>query len=332
VSQLWSTPYGNAILAKTVLFAAVVAVAAASHGRPGRRALLTEGTILLGLVAGVAVLTGLRPGRDVLRVLAAPARPPAFVTAGEAGDYAVGVALTAEASSVRARATVLGQQGPAGGLTVTIASSGHVVRADACGTGCYEASLPVRRPDTLVVSVERKGTARLRVPKRWPPPRATTIVTRATRTFRQLRSLEIVSHLASSATIATTTLWKLEAPNSLSGLERETGAGEVIIGDRRWDRDTRDARWVASPQTPLRQPTPPWPPLFRNAHVLRAGTVRGRAAWIVTFYDPRTPAWFTAAVDRKTYRTYWMDMIATAHFMHEDYRGFDAPLTIRPPR
>jgi hypothetical protein len=52
----------------------------------------------------------------------------------------------------------------------------------------------------------------------------------------------------------------------------------------------------------------------------------------VTFFDPNTPAWFTAAVDRKSHRTYWMDMIATAHFMHEDYRSFDRPLRITPPR
>jgi hypothetical protein len=47
--------------------------------------------------------------------------------------------------------------------------------------------------------------------------------------------------------------------------------------------------------------------------------------------DPATPAWYTVAIDNATGRARFMDMIATAHFMHEEYRGFDAPLTIRPP-
>jgi hypothetical protein len=45
-----------------------------------------------------------------------------------------------------------------------------------------------------------------------------------------------------------------------------------------------------------------------------------------------TPAWFTIHLDPNSGRTYAMDMIATAHFMREDYRGFNAPLAIVPPR
>ena len=68
VSQLWSTSYGNAILVKTVLFATVIAIAAAAHRRPRRQALLAEGAILFVLLGAVAVLVGLRPGRDVQTV------------------------------------------------------------------------------------------------------------------------------------------------------------------------------------------------------------------------------------------------------------------------
>src|SRR5262249_6160387 len=80
VSQLWTTSYGKAILVKSVLFLAVVGLAAAARGRPCRRSIAVESVLLFALVAAVAVLIGLRPGRDQLAQGAAPTQP-AFVTA-----------------------------------------------------------------------------------------------------------------------------------------------------------------------------------------------------------------------------------------------------------
>jgi hypothetical protein len=157
-------------------------------------------------------------------------------------------------------------------------------------------------------------------------------VNRATRAFRGLRSVTFRSHLASTPTLQTTTLWKMKAPNLLSGDELGTGSGTVIIGSRRWDRDSAKEPWVESPQIPIRQPSTPWAGRVRDAHVLGSTTVRGRPAWLVSFTDPQTPVWFTIAVDQATGLTYSMDMIAAAHFMHEDYRDFNAPLAITPPR
>jgi hypothetical protein len=176
------------------------------------------------------------------------------------------------------------------------------------------------------------STASLRVPELWPAPSAEPIVQRASRVFRGLRSVVVRSHLASTPTIATTTIWKMQAPNRLEGRELRTGVGTVLIGRRRWDRDSATAPWVEGPQVPIRQPSVPWVGAVRDAHILGTGTVRGRPVWFVSFDDPATPAWFTIAVDRQSGRTYSMDMTATAHFMHEDYRGFNSPLVIRPPR
>jgi hypothetical protein len=142
----------------------------------------------------------------------------------------------------------------------------------------------------------------------------------------------VVSTLAAAPGNGTTTLWKMQAPDRLDGRELGTGAGAVIIGHRRWDRDSAREPWVESPQTPLHQPSPPWPPGFEDAHVVGSTVLHGRRLAVVSFLDPVTPSWFAIDVDPATGRTYAMDMIATAHFMHEDYRGFDAPLTIRPPR
>ena len=53
---------------------------------------------------------------------------------------------------------------------------------------------------------------------------------------------------------------------------------------------------------------------------------------VLSFYDPQTPAFFTIAIERATLRTLDLHMIAAAHFMHHRYTGFDAPVTIAPPR
>ncbi len=60
--------------------------------------------------------------------------------------------------------------------------------------------------------------------------------------------------------------------------------------------------------------------------------VDGHPAWKVTFFDPSTPGWYSILVDKATSRTVSVRMIATAHFMHDEYSGFDAPLSITPPR
>ena len=70
VSQLWSTAYGRAIFAKTVLFAVLIVLGWMSRqalGDPARlwRSVRVELLLLALVVLAVAVLTSLRPGRDV---------------------------------------------------------------------------------------------------------------------------------------------------------------------------------------------------------------------------------------------------------------------------
>ncbi len=70
VSQLWTTGYGRAILAKTGLFAVLLGLGSISHSRvlAGAERLRTlvrvELAFVLGIVVVVAVLTSLRPGRS----------------------------------------------------------------------------------------------------------------------------------------------------------------------------------------------------------------------------------------------------------------------------
>ena len=54
--------------------------------------------------------------------------------------------------------------------------------------------------------------------------------------------------------------------------------------------------------------------------------------WVVSFANPTTPAWFTAWIDRSTYRPLRLRMTAAAHFMTHDYLAFNRPLRLTPPR
>ena len=75
VSQLWSTGYGRALLVKTALFAALVALGWVNRARLVpvlararlRRNVTVELVLLVALVAAVAVLVQLRPGRNADR-------------------------------------------------------------------------------------------------------------------------------------------------------------------------------------------------------------------------------------------------------------------------
>ena len=51
----------------------------------------------------------------------------------------------------------------------------------------------------------------------------------------------------------------------------------------------------------------------------------------VTFYDPSFPAWFRLRFDLETGRVLTLQMVATAHFMHHRYSGFNRPVSISPP-
>lgn len=241
-------------------------------------------------------------------------KPPAgaVVFSREDGPNAVALAVLPG----RAQVSVVGQQGTGvDGLSVAV----NGTPAHSCGPGCYAA----RATRPLVVRVG-STTWRVDVPARTPD--AAALVARATRTWRSLSTLAFFDRLGSDASHVVHTHWVVVAPDRLS-YTIPGGAQGVIIGGRRWDRSAPTGKWAESPQTVrLRQPVPLWQSAT-DAHVV-GGT---KAAWRITFFDPRTPAWFEITVDRRTFRTLDAHMITTAHFMYERYGPFDAPLTVRPP-
>ncbi|HSC92714.1 MAG TPA: CopD family protein [Gaiellaceae bacterium] len=359
VSQLWSTGYGRTILVKTGLFAALLGLAWLSRRRLGapvrlRRSVAAELGLLAVVVGAVAVLTGLRPGRDA--AVAAPTAPAGAREVGRAPAPPAGTVVLARQSRelavalavrpgrpLRLTATILGRTGRGvDGLDVELGAAdehpdtGIEVRktasrrARSCGHGCYATTLPVPHPSRFTVRIDGIGaprSAEFRLPGRWPPLPGAAFLGRATRAFRALDSAVFDERLTSGLGTVLHTRWTLAAPNRLSYSIRG-GAGGIVIGTTRWDRAAPGAPWKASPTVLLPQPVPPWGSSVANARVLSQTPRRLTLSWL----DPETPAWFTGTFDRRTALPVELRMTAAAHFMRDRFVAFDiVGIRIEPP-
>ena len=256
-----------------------------------------------------------------------PPPPPrgALVLGGESGSRAVALAV----GKGRLTATVLSPSGgPLSGLKVSFRAGSRLIPAKPCGLGCYSAA--ASRPRHVELRLSGSRPVAFDIPAR--PRAAAAIVARAGRVTRALKSLVYVESLRSGPTGGLLTTWSMKAPNEVEYRIRG-GADAIVLGTRRWDRDGAGKRWRRSQQLPaLRVPQPAWGSTATNAYVLGEGRVAGRPVWVVSFANPTTPAWFTAWIDRATYRPLRMRMTAAAHFMTHRYLAFNQPLTIAPPR
>jgi hypothetical protein len=311
-----------------------------------RRGLVLELLLLVAAAAVALVLTLVSPpGKPPLLSFTPTAlgRQPAgaVVLAQEDKDLALGLAVQPQKSQLTLVATILGQDGAgAPNLHVsfqTTMADGTTLAGPGrpCTAGCYETTLDTgKRPVAATVTVTGPGSTgnphRFSLPRTWPPRSAVELVREAERAYAQLETLVTQERLASSPTNVVNTTYESVAPNRLA-YQIAGGPDAIIIGDRRWDRRHRGGKWRRSSQTPLRQPVPVWTSAA-NAHLIGTTHIEGRPAWLVSFYDPHIPAFFTIAVDRKTFRTLDLRMTAAAHFMHQQYTGFDKPVTIAPPR
>jgi copper transport protein len=330
VSQLWSTGYGRVLIVKTALLTLLIGLGWVNRHRliprlslgALRRNLAVELLLFAGLVAAVGLLTDLRPGRDRIASAAeveAKGPPPLpdrrmVLQGGEAGDYAVALGV----QSPQARVFVLGQDGNgANGLAVAI--NGRTTHS--CGSGCYEAA--VRAKGTVRVTV---GGSKLvfGVPKH--PRPAGTILTRATRAFRALKSVDYIERLASSPRAKVVSSFTLERPNRLE-YRIKGGASGIVIGSRRWDR-VPGGRWYASGQEPTPQPEPIWAGHSTNVYLLQ----KTSSSYVVSFFKPLGPVWFTVWLNRRTLLPSRLRMTAAAHFMTHRYTRFNAPPRIKAPR
>jgi copper transport protein len=329
VGQVWSTGYGRLLIVKSVLLLGLVGIGWLNRYRlvprlaltALRRSVAVELALFVGLLAAVALLTDLQPGRDRAAraaVVESKGPPPLparemVVQGQESGDLAV-------ALQVRAPGAELVAVGPDGdgvnGLAVKIAG----VDAGSCGDGCYGAFGSVI--GRVEVSVDGHPLVFV-VPAHARP--AAELVNRATAAFRRLRSVDYVERLASSPRDKVVSRFMLERPNRLMYRIRN-GADGIIIGTRRWDR-SHGAPWVESPQDLTPEPEPIWAGHFTNAYLLRTTP----STYVVSFLKPTGPVWFTLWLDRRTLLPKSLRMTAAAHFMVHRYTRFNGPPAIRAP-
>lgn len=257
-----------------------------------------------------------------------PSPPPgAVVFAREAGTRVLALAVVPGGARPLTRISVVNGQG-AGQSGLEVSAAGTTLAP--CGAGCYQGHVPAHRLQGAVdVSLGGRSYG-FRLPPSLDLRSGAATMSRATRVWRDLRTLVWHERLAASPTDALHTVYRAVAPDQLAyTISRRSSA--IIIGTKRWDRPTPTAPWIESAQVPpIRQPRPFWASVA-GARVLGDETVDGKPVWVVSFFDPVTPAWFEARVEKATGRTLVLDMIAVAHFMHHVYGPFDAPFELHPP-
>ena len=338
-SQLWSSGYGRAILIKSGLLVALVALGWVNRSRlvprlrldALRRNVAAELALLAGIVIAVAFLTDLAPGRQLARAVARPATPKpiaapppgAAVLAGESGDRGVGLAIL---PGGRLQATVLGpDENGVDGLSVGFRAGRKTLGSASCGPGCYRAQGRIRaRRVTVVLD---SGPVSFAIPARTAP--ASRDVAEARHAYASLRSLVIHERLASSPRDRIRTTWHVVAPDRLTYVTSD-GSRAIVIGATRWDAAGKGPL-VRSSQTRLQLPGSQWGPRWLNARALGWTRVGGVRARLVSFFDPNLPGWFEFAMDPRTHRPLELEMTAAAHFMHHRYTDFNRPMRIEPP-
>jgi hypothetical protein len=161
------------------------------------------------------------------------------------------------------------------------------------------------------------STAVFDLPARTPD--ATALLKRVTQSYRSARTAVFDERLASTPTNAQTTRFTIVAPNRLA-YQTKGGPDAIVIGSRRWDRDSTTAPWVLSPQAPLNVMQPYWGNPT-NVHEI--------APNVLTFLDRRVPAWFRVTLNGV--RPMRVQMTAAGHFMVDRYVGVNVPVGVSPP-
>ena len=328
VSQLWTIGYGRAIVVKSVLFGLLVLLGWISRSRIAaaftrlRASVVAEIAVFAGVIVAVAFLTALPPGRGAQATAQAatppaqPAHPPADATVLAQKDGKIAATIAVRPSGE----AIVGFIGTKGVPTNVGVVRINGARAISCGVGCYRGTAHGR-----FVTVTH-GTSKLRFDLGLRTP-AAGLVDRATQTYKALRTTRYSETLSAGYGKVIHTIWTEIAPNKLSYVIAGGDRG-IVIGDKRWDKLSGATTWTESPTVVLPMPTPSWGSNVTNAHLLRTTP----KTQVVSFLDPRSPAWFTVTFDRQTLYPRELEMIAPAHFMHQVYTSFNGPLVIEPPQ
>jgi len=298
-----------------------------------RRRLLRRASILFAAAIATVAAAGISVRAAASTRAHFPAPPKgAIVYSRELGQDALALGVVPQRGRVLVQASVLGSQGQGvTGMRVSFGvHDGNRKAAHACGPGCYRATLSVRGRPAGIDALVNGRRWRVTMPARWPAPSGATLMARARRAWRSLRSVSYVDRLASGPGQSVLSTWQVQAPDRIA-YEVWGGGDSVVIGAKRWDLAPGGNKWVESDQLAVKQPVPFWVSVA-DAHVLGTARVNGTPAWQVSFFDPGTPAWFDVMIDSKTMLALNMHMITTAHFMSDSYSQFNSTPSIQPPR
>jgi hypothetical protein len=288
---------------------------------------IAELVLLSGIVVAVATLTELPPGRAdaglsrtlpaVAALGEAPVAPPrgAFVEARRAGRLVVGFALRGRVATV----TLIDPSGKAP-VGVDVAIDGPPGRD--CGPGCFRSRVSGR---AVVVRVDRTSL-RFEAPAR--PRAAAGLLRRAGQVFERLRTVVVDERVATFPSGRQRSHIVYRAPDRSStlvvgGSDAESiGKHTIVIGTRRWER-VRGGRWAVSVQPEARVPRMPWSADTRNAHF--------DGSREITFFDPRSSAWFRLVLDVRTARPRRLVMIAPGRVVSDRFTQVGGSIRISAP-
>lgn len=350
VSDLWTTAYGQVLVAKVVAVLAMVPLSALAwrRHRPHAR---TEGTLALAVVLAAAVLAAfpVPPGRagderaeEAGSETGGLPRPEDLTLAGGAGRTVVGMSVRPGEpglNDVYVHLVPPGGSDEAGPLTVQLTPDGaRPSEMRTCGTACRVATLPLDGGETIHfrVSGDDGGRTTFTLPS-LPTPDGSALAVALTDRMREVTTLRYDEVFGPSIPPITST-WEIIAPDQIHGTI--TGGGDfretTRIEDRMWNRTYPDGPWTGG------EPGGPvvaanrfiWDyPNKTAARIIGADTVNDVDTQVVSFFVDvgGLPIWYRLWVDDDD-RVRQAQMRTQGHFMDLRYYDFDAPITIEPPR
>ncbi|MBI4636661.1 MAG: copper resistance protein CopC/CopD [Candidatus Rokubacteria bacterium] len=365
VSDLWSTAYGQIVLAKATVFVAMATFGLAHHRlrrRPDARGTRVARPLGIELVAGVLAL-GLatvlvafpNPPRELESaeplaridpVLARLEAREAVSVAGPSGAFLAGLTvLPPRPGPVELRLQLLGLE--AGDAPRAVQVHG---RSD--GGGAFKASLvPCDRAFGCFVGrgyidvpgvwrigasmTSNRGPIRVETALTLPAVDGASELARAIASMERLRAARLREDLRGEAGQPPVLFdYRFRAPDAFE-MKRDARL-RIVVGERSYSRAGAAEPWTSQPW-----PGPPftWPKSYyrefwrdaRAVRILGVDKVDGVVSNVVGFVRPQLPAWFRLWVGREDGLVRRQEMLAEGHLMDHRYVGFDEPLDLRPP-
>lgn len=349
-ADLWSTSYGQVLVVKVSLVAAMAILSLLvwrrSRHHPRAEAATTAGVVLLAAVLVAFPVPPGRAGED-------PAAEAAADTNGrpQPGDLTIAQTVDATVVGLSIRPGEPGVNDlflhlvPPGGeqadeieVSLTV-DDGSATATRTCGEACRVATAPLE-PGTRVTFelgglAGATGSTTFIMPD-LPAPDGTDLVQDVRDRMHGLTSARYDEVLGPAAPPVTST-WELVFPDRLHGTIQPPRFRETIrIADRWWNRTEPDAPWTEPPASgdglSVRVDQFLWDVRSTNHRLLGMATVDGVQTRIVAFYTEigPLPIWYRLWVDGED-RVRRAVMLTQGHHMRHRYYDFGAAIRVEPP-